>query len=126
MTSSQRLRRLLAGLGLLLAAGGAYALWVSRTGLAIPCPFRAVTGWKCPGCGVTTLCLALLRLDLAAAWAANPVLLVLLPLIALLLIRMAAGYVRRGFWTPARWESALLWALVALLLVWGAARNLIP
>ena len=47
-----RLRRLGGGCALLLAAGLGYALWVRLTGLALPCPFRAVTGLLCPGCGV--------------------------------------------------------------------------
>ena len=84
-----RLRRLGGGCALLLAAGLGYALWVRLTGLAIPCPFRAVTGLLCPGCGVTRLCLALLRGDFPAAWSANPVLLLLLPVLAALAVRTA-------------------------------------
>ena len=40
MERSRRLRRVLAGGGVLLAAGLGYALWVGCTGLALPCPFR--------------------------------------------------------------------------------------
>ena len=119
-----RLRRLLAGCGGLLAAGLAYALWVERTGLALPCPFRAVTGLLCPGCGVTRLCLALLRGDLAAAWAANQLLLLLLPVLAVLLVQLAARYVRTGSVATIRGENALIWGVVVLLLAWGVVRNL--
>lgn len=119
-----RRRRLLLGCAALLAAGLGYALWVRLTGLAIPCPFRAVTGLKCPGCGVTRMCLALLGGDWAVAWRANPVLLLLLPLLAVLLVRAALRYVREGGTIGPRWERGLVWAMVGLLAAWGVVRNL--
>lgn len=121
----ERKRRLLAAGGALLGLGLGYAIWVRLTGLAIPCPFRAVTGRLCPGCGVTRMCLALLRWDWAAAWNANPVLLLMLPVLALLGVRLAVRYVRGGAAAGPKWENALLWAMTALLIVWGAARNLL-
>ena len=121
----ERKRRLLAGGGALLTLGLGYAAWVRFTELAIPCPFRAVTGRLCPGCGVTQLCLALLRWDWAAAWNANPVLLLMLPVLAVLGVRLAARYVREGSAVASQWETALMWAMAALLIIWGVARNLI-
>lgn len=124
MDRACRLRRVLGGGAALLAAGLAYALWVRFTGLALPCPIRAVTGLLCPGCGVTRMCLALLRGDWGAAWEANPVLLILLPVLGLLAVRMTLRYVREGRLAGSRWENALCWALVALLIAWGVVRNL--
>ena len=119
----ERRRRLLAGSGMLLALGLGYALWVRLTGLAVPCLFRTATGRLCPGCGVTRLCLALLRWDWAEAWSANPVLLLMLPVLAVLGVRLAVRYVREGSIAASRWESALMWAMAVLLTAWGAARN---
>ena len=128
MTSEakHRLRRLLLQAGLILGIGLAYAVFAGLTGLSIPCPFHALTGLLCPGCGVTRMCLALLTLDLSAAWAANPVLLLLLPVLAALLIRQAMRYVKTGRSTLSRRESALVWGMAAVLLLWGIARNLAP
>lgn len=123
--SRRRLRRLLGAAGLLLAAGLAYALWVGATGLALPCPFHAVTGLQCPGCGVTRLCLSLLRGDCSGAWEANPALLLMLPILAVLAVRLSTRYVREGSATPTRRENALIWVLIALLAAWGIVRNLI-
>lgn len=128
MTSEakHRLKRLLLLAGLILGIGLAYAVFVRLSGLSIPCPFHAVTGLLCPGCGVTRMCLALLRLDFAAAWEANPVLLLLLPVLAALLLRQAVRYVKTGRSTLSRGESALVWGMAAVLLLWGIARNLAP
>lgn len=50
-------------------------------GLFPPCPFYALTGLRCPGCGSTHAFYALVHGDLAAAWAANPFTLVVVPLL---------------------------------------------
>jgi hypothetical protein len=40
--------------------------------LAPPCPFKALTGWPCLGCGSTRALLALSSLELGAALRWNP------------------------------------------------------
>lgn len=119
----ERKLRLFTGGRAILALGLGYALWVRFTGLAVPCPFFAVTGRLCPGCGVTRMCLALLRWDWAAAWDANPVLLMMLPFLAILGVRMAVRYIQETGVAGPKWENVLLWAMTVLLVIWGAARN---
>ncbi|SBV93743.1 conserved membrane hypothetical protein [uncultured Eubacteriales bacterium] len=110
--------------GLILGIGLAYALFCRFTGLAIPCPIHLVTGLWCPGCGVTRMCLALLRLDFTEAWLANSSLLALSPVLALLGVRLAVRYVRTGVARLTGRENALVWCMIALLLAYGVARNL--
>lgn len=117
-------KKLLTRAGLILGIGLAYALFGSLTGLALPCPFHALTGLWCPGCGVSRMCLALLRQDFAAAWGYNPGLMLLSPPLAGLLLKLGAGYVRTGRTAPTRGESALIWAMAAFLLAFGVLRNL--
>jgi len=124
MTSRQRLCRLSTALVVVGALGLGYALWVQLTHLSVPCPFHAVTGLLCPGCGVTRLCLALLRLDAAAAWQANPVLLALLPLLGGMLGYRAVVYVCRGHVPTARWETLVWSGMAVVLLIWGIVRNI--
>ncbi len=125
MGSKARLVRLLAWTGALLGGGLAYAALVRGTGWAVPCPFNTLTGLSCPGCGVTRMCLALLRLDFAGAWAANPGLMLALPALAVLLGSMAWRYVRRGEKRPLPWQNALTWGLVGALVVYGVIRNIV-
>ena len=119
-----RLIRLAAGCGALLLLGLCYAAFIHITGWAIPCPFRLVTGLKCPGCGVTTMCLALLRLDFIGAWQANAGLLLAAPLLLTAVGSMAAQYVRTGTWRIHRRITVCLWIALGILLAHGIWRLL--
>lgn len=123
----QRLRKLLRTGVVLLGVGLAYAWFVRQTGLAIPCPVRLITGHNCPGCGVTRMCLALLRGDLSAAYAVNRGLFLVLPALAVLLGVVLYRYVRadRTKGLSRTVEHWLSWVLLVYLLGWGILRNVL-
>lgn len=114
-------RRVARRAGVLLAAGAAYGLFAARFG-GLPCPFRLITGLQCPGCGITTLLLALGRGDLPAAFAANPFLFATAPLPLALWLRQGwlAAHGRR----LGRAGEVCAAGYLAALLVWGVVRNL--
>ncbi|WP_328524231.1 DUF2752 domain-containing protein [Kribbella sp. NBC_00359] len=100
--------------------------------IGVPCILHATTGLNCPLCGSTRMAAALLRGDLDAAWHFNPVVLVLGPLVG-----VAVGYqllawsleslrlVRLPRLTMSpRVADWLIKGVIALLLVYGVARNL--
>ena len=91
-----RARGLLRELAKIAALGGAYFIWLTLTGIGIPCPIRLVTGYLCPGCGITHCFLALARLDFRAAFEANALVFCLLPAALPYGIYRAVSYVRRG------------------------------
>lgn len=125
MTKKARLKKLLMNIFLLGMAGLLYGIFVSYTGLAIPCLFRKVTGLLCPGCGVTGMCVALLHLDWRGAFSCHPVLFVLLLPLTAVFICSAAGYVQNGRFWFARWQSLILYVSVAALVIFGVVRNLV-
>lgn len=48
--------------------------WLERVGSPpLVCPFRALTGWPCPTCGMTRAMVALLGGDLAGSLRLNPI-----------------------------------------------------
>lgn len=92
------------------------------------CPLLAVAGVWCPLCGGLRAVHELVHLDLAAAWGMNPLAVLALPLLVaawlLWLVRPRTG-------RAARLRRAVLsergaWVTLAVLAVFGLARNLPP
>lgn len=106
----------------LLTLGLLYLGFVTLTGWSLPCPIKAITGFSCPGCGITHAALALAHGDLAGAFAANPALLTASPLLLGLLIRDEAVWIHSGH-APVvpDWLSLLLLLYFLVFTVW---RNL--
>lgn len=88
------------------------------------CPFLALTGLKCPGCGSQRALHQLLTLHPAAAFRCNP----LVPFAAMAAVFVIAAWLLRDR-MPAAWRiarhPAFLWGLVALIVAWGVVRNLL-
>jgi hypothetical protein len=88
-----------------------------------PCPFYLLTGAFCPGCGALRAIHSLLHGQLVRAIGFNPLLVLLLPFLAL----AGAGEVLTA-WTAKSWRIAVPprwgWALFALILAFWVLRNL--
>jgi hypothetical protein len=98
-----------------------------RLGLP-PCQFLAVTGSRCPSCGMTTAFACVVRGLLGAAWRANPAGSLLAPLCAVLvpwLLAAALGGKPWGFRTLDVPLTVLVVAAVALSLVAWTVRLLL-
>ena len=98
-----------------LCAGLLYGYVLVPLGVRLPCLFQAVTGWRCPGCGISRLCLDLLHGRFTPSY--NWGLVLALPWILWLLWE---GRARRH---PGAARTGAL-ALAAVMLLWGVARNL--
>ncbi len=95
-------------LGAFFAYGLGLSALYAGTGLGLPCPLRSLTGWQCPLCGATRLGSALLHLDLSAAFADNPV--VLVGLLALAVVGVLWSVELLGgppLRLPQRWAEPL-------------------
>lgn len=107
-----------------LAAGLFYLLVITFTSLRIPCWFYQMTGYQCPGCGVTRMAQALAHLHFREAFAANPYFMCLLPFLLLYAVFRSRKYIDGSAdqYSPA--EKALAWLVLAGAVVFGIARNL--
>lgn len=109
----------------------------AQVGLAFQCPFRAVTGWKCPLCGGTTMARHLLSADYLVAWRDNRVLFVAGVVALLFAVRWLGEALTGRPWTPSRvgdsagvagqpqGQRRLYWAAAIVAATWTVARNLL-
>ncbi|WP_343559890.1 DUF2752 domain-containing protein [Sphingobacterium sp.] len=68
--------------------GTAIALYMlSDIHILIPCLWKTITGYECPGCGMTTAFIALLHMQWADAWSANPMIYAIVPVFMCLILR---------------------------------------
>lgn len=106
----------------MLGLGIAYYIWIRITGLAIPCIFRKVTGWRCPGCGITTLILCVLDFDFSGAFNANPFLFVTGPVLMAELVYYF--WIREKRKPLPRWNHWFIILYTAALCIYGILRNI--
>jgi len=110
----------------LTIAGAGVFLFVLEPGKSafLPgCPFRALTGFTCPGCGARRGLHQLLHGNLAAAFQLNPFLILASPFLLYALLSYT-NTVLRG--KPIRRNSLpaeYIWALFVIVLVFWVFRN---
>ncbi len=93
---------------------------VDPSGLGVTlCPYRAVTGTACPGCGLTRALHHLLHAEFRTAFAYNPFVFVASPLVLAAAAAPRLSAERQG----VRCQTLLGWTLVALTLAFWIWRN---
>ena len=109
-----------------LAVFGAGALWMydpATSRFFPPCPFHAVTGYLCPGCGTLRALHQLLQGHLASAFRLNPLMVVSLPFVGYSGlssgIEAAAGRSLPHPFVPPRY----IWLLLAAIVLFWILRN---
>lgn len=123
-------RRLGAAARPVLVAGCALTAlgWVGTVDPSEPghyptCPFLAVTGWFCPGCGSLRALHALAHGDVSVAMARNPLMVLTVPA---LVVWWSVWLVRSVRRQPQRWAAPAwaIWALLAVVVAFTVARNI--
>ncbi len=115
---------------LLLIAVGAFLLMLLignpySTAWFLKCPLHFFTGYQCPLCGMQRQLHALMVLDFREAWHLNPGLLVCYPYLAVLFFSQLFPKLRMSKLGMACNSNEAIFAFMAVMLMWGIARNLI-
>lgn len=107
----------------LVGAGYVGAVDPNAAGHYPTCPFLAVTGWYCPGCGALRAVHALAHGDLVSALARNPFTVIALGYVAVIWLLWLQRRVRAR---PAQWLAPpwVLYAVLVTILLFGVLRNL--
>lgn len=80
------------------------------------CPLVALTGYPCPGCGLTRAGFSVLRLDFASAWEFHPF---IYPIIFLLVFYIVNRYIRQKKNTKIiSWLTALVVVLMVVFYIY--------
>ena len=120
-----RLRRVSIKYGIIFGIGLGYLFFILLSGLRIPCIFYEITGFKCPGCGVTRMIVSISRLEFAAAFRYNPFLFITGPLLLIYLAFSEIKYVLCGNRKMGKWEIFIPVELI-LAIAYGVLRNIYP
>ncbi|WP_395952971.1 DUF2752 domain-containing protein [Actinomadura sp. 3N508] len=126
---SGSVRRTLLPQGLVLGGVVAGALLVAfrdpnEAGHYPTCPFLAMTGFYCPGCGLMRLVHALTHGDVATAFGFNPLAFVLLPVFGYVFVRWTVLGARGMPMRSALFKPVVGYSFVGVLAVYWVVRNL--
>ena len=94
-----------------------------RTGFFPACPFRALTGFACPGCGATRGLRCLVHGDFVAAFKFNPLVILSLPFLLYLLVCYTNAAVRGRPLPSHQLNAKYIWALFMVILSFWVFRN---
>ena len=124
MNMKERFFRVLKKYVGVLGIGILYFVFIKVTKIGIPCPFRLITGFQCPGCGLSRLCVALIQLDFAAAFQYNPFIFITAPILCFIIFFSDYLYIKKGDSSLGKWNILLILELIGLL-VFGVLRNIV-
>ena len=112
-------------IGLLILLFTYYFLHI-YTGLSIPCPFRLLTGFKCPGCGITSMLFSMINFRFKEAFYYNPLVFIMLPFIIAYFIYINYLYIYgKKDKILKKIPNYVTIILIFITIVYGVVRNII-
>jgi len=107
----------------LISAGYVAAVDPNATGHYPTCPFLALTGWYCPGCGALRAVHAMARGDLSTALDRNPFTVVA---VGYLVVTWLMWFQRSARGRPLRWLAPpwVLYGVLGAILTFWVLRNI--
>lgn len=107
----------------ILLFGAIYYIFVTTTGYAVPCFVKSVTGLYCPSCGLTRMCLAILKLDFRLAFKENAFLMTAIPVWLVIVFFYHTKLIKK-LYHNIQIIKILLIISIALFIIFGILRNI--
>ena len=96
------------------------------TGFGIPCLFNEITGWQCPGCGITRCLFSLVQFKFKDAFNYNPLVFIYLPFIIAYFIYTDYLYIYdKKDKILIKIPKVFTYILVVITILFGILRNII-
>ena len=92
----------------------------------IPCVFKSITGFYCPGCGVTRMLKSMLVFDFYQAFRYNPLLFIFTPFILFLLFNYLYCYYKKKESLFKKMPKSVWNILLVITIIYWILRNIIP
>lgn len=103
---------------------GLFYAFLCTQGISIPCLFYKITSLKCPGCGITNMCLALLKFDFKGAISNNFAIMTLLPIFAILFLNSIIYYIKTGKLYNSKKQDFIVILIIIYLIAFAIYRNI--
>lgn len=88
---------------------------------AIPCLFYTITGYYCPGCGITRLAFSCLKLDFYQAFRYNPLVFILI--ILFIIFKLLQIIIKKLIKIDLEIPNYIYYILLIIILLYGILRN---
>lgn len=111
-------------MGLILLLFLYYKIYV-KFDVGIPCLFKLITGYDCPGCGITRCLFSLINLDIKSAFNYNALVTILIVPFAIYYCYMNYCYVANKVNRLRKYINKISLFLLIICLLYGIYRNII-
>ena len=105
-----------------------YYVIVRILGFGIPCIFHTLTGFKCPGCGISGMCIGILNLRIREAFLSNPFIFVTIPYLGYVLTKYVLGFVLNKPYNEKfklnKIDNITMYVYISALIIYGIVRNI--
>lgn len=101
-----------------------YAFNPASSALYVPCPFHALTGLHCPGCGSLRAIHQLFHGHLAAAFGLNPLMVLSLPFLGYSFLSYVTAGIRGRSLPDVFVPAVFIWIYLGVVLLFWIIRNI--
>jgi hypothetical protein len=110
-------------IGILLLFG--YYFLNKKTGFSVPCMIHEITGYYCPGCGITRMFFALIKFNFAEAFRYNQLVFILTPFLVFYFFYHIYLYIfEKKDKILVKIPNYVYIILLIIVIAWGIVRNL--